>query len=127
SGVVGLWVARRRQVQGTNPRVIVLAHPKKVKVDAAVNLERLTASGAPEAAEDSAAWQRVKGGLRGTTLLIDAILGTGLSKPLEGFLLEVVRDLNEGFPGVSVVAVDLPSGVSADTGQLNGECVRADA
>ena len=65
--------------------------------------------------------------IRGTTLLLDAILGTGLSKPLEGFLLEVVRDLNEMFPGARVVAVDLPSGVSADTGQLIGECVRADA
>src|SRR5947208_11598037 len=127
NGGDGLVVARLLREQGLTPRVILLADPKKVKGDAAVNLERLMASGAPETAEDSAAWRRVKDGLRGTTLLFDAILGTGLSKPLEGFLLEVVRDLNEGFRGVSVVAVDLPSGVSADTGQLIGECARADA
>src|SRR6266700_1309961 len=127
NGGDGLVVARLLREQGLNPRVVLLADPKKVKGDAAVNLERLTASGAPEVAEDSAAWQRVKDGLRGTTLLIDAILGTGLSKPLEGFLLEVVRDLNEMFPGARIVAVDLPSGVSADSGQLIGEHVRADA
>src|SRR5438094_653194 len=127
NGGDGLVVARLLREQGLTPRVILLADPKKVKGDAAVNLERLMASGAPETAEDSAAWRRVKGGLRGTTLLIDAILGTGLSKPLEGFLLEVVRDLNGMFPGARTVAVDLPSGASADSGQLIGEHVRADA
>src|SRR2546422_1275466 len=105
NGGDGLVVARLLREQELNPRVILLADPKKVKGDAAVNLDRLTASGAPEAAEDSAAWQRVKDGLRGTTLLIDAILGTGLSKPLEGFLLEVVRDLNEMFPGARIVEI----------------------
>src|SRR6266516_1473645 len=127
NGGDGLVVARLLREQGLTPRVILLADPKKVKGDAAVNLERLTASGAPEVAEDSAAWRRAKDGLRGTTLLIDAILGTGLSKPLEGFLLEVVRDLNEAFAGARTVAVDLPSGASADSGQLIGEHVRADA
>src|SRR5439155_636404 len=61
NGGDGLVVARLLRGQGINPRVILLADPKKVKGDAAVNLERLTASGAPEAAEDSAAWQRVDG------------------------------------------------------------------
>jgi ADP-dependent NAD(P)H-hydrate dehydratase / NAD(P)H-hydrate epimerase len=59
--------------------------------------------------------------------VIDAILGTGLSKPLHGFLLEVVRDIAIVFPKAKVIAVDLPTGVAADSGELIGECARADA
>jgi NAD(P)H-hydrate epimerase len=97
-----------------------------VKGDAAANLSRLMESGAPEIAADESAWQRIKPSLESTTLLIDAILGTGLSKPLEGFLLGVVRDL-KSLPRARVVAVDLPTGLSADSGELIGECLRADA
>jgi NAD(P)H-hydrate epimerase len=81
----------------------------------------------PEVVEDSAAWQRLKSGLADATLVVDALFGTGLTKPVEGFLAEVIRDINVAFPSARVVAVDLPSGVSADTGELIGECVPADA
>ena len=93
--------------------------------DAAVNLERLAISGMPEVVESPEAWQRIKPSLKGTTLVVDALLGTGLSKPLGGLLLEVVRDVNTELAGAQVVAVDLPSGISADTGELIGEHVRA--
>jgi len=53
-------------------------------------------------------------------------LGTGLAKPLEGFLLEVVRQISKGFPHARVLAVDLPSGISADSSELIGEHMRAD-
>lgn len=126
NGGDGLVVARLLREKGLKPRVLLLAGPKSLKGDAAVNLKLLAESGPPEVAEDEAAWLGLKPALADTTLLIDAILGTGLSKPLEGFLLGVVRDLNSSFPRARVVAVDLPSGLSADTGELIGECVRAD-
>ena len=127
NGGDGMVVARLLREKGLHPRVLVFADPKLLRGDAAVNYERLAACGAPELLEDSAGWQRAKPGLADTTLLVDALLGTGLSKPLEGFLAEVVRDVNGGFSGARVVAIDLPSGISADTGDLIGECVRADA
>ena len=76
----------------------------------------------------------VRGGVAGrradsladTTLFVDALLGTGLTKPLDGFLLEVVRDINTRFPAARVLAVDLPTGISADSGELIGEHMRAD-
>jgi ADP-dependent NAD(P)H-hydrate dehydratase / NAD(P)H-hydrate epimerase len=83
--------------------------------------------GATEVVEDVAQWHRARQAIVNSTLVIDAILGTGLSKPLEGFLLEVVRDLNTGFPEAHIVAVDLPTGISSDTGELIGECVNAEA
>lgn len=127
NGGDGFVVARLLREKGLKPRVVLLANPEGLKGDAAVNFERLAASGAPELVEDRVAWQRLRPSIQNATLLIDAILGTGLSKPLEGFLLEVVRDLNNAFPEARVVAVDLPTGISADTGELIGECVRADA
>jgi len=127
NGGDGMVVARLLRDQGLKPRVLLLANPSGLKGDAAINWGRLEASGAPEVVEDSAAWQRLKPGLQDATLLVDALFGTGLTKPLEGFFAEVVRDVNAAFPIAHIVAVDLPSGISADTGDLIGECVRADA
>ncbi|HME00488.1 MAG TPA: NAD(P)H-hydrate dehydratase [Terriglobia bacterium] len=127
NGGDGMVVARMLRERGCDPRVILLALPGALKGDAAVNCERLAASSTLETAESPEAWDRVRPSLAGTTLVVDAILGTGLSKPLEGFLLQVVRDLNRDLAAAKVVAVDLPSGISADTGELMGEFVRADA
>ena len=127
NGGDGMVVARLLRERGCEPRVVLLAYPDALKGDAAVNYQRLAASGAPDNAESPEAWERLRPSLAGTTLVVDAILGTGLSKPLEGFLLQVVRDVNRDLAAAKVVAVDLPSGISADTGELIGEFVRADA
>ena len=125
NGGDGLVVARMLRDKGLKPRVVLFADPQKVQGDAAVNLERLAISAMPEVVESLEAWQRIKLSLKGTTLLVDALLGTGLSKPLGGLLLEVVREVNTELAAAQVVAVDLPSGISADTGELIGEHVRA--
>ncbi|MGH9436722.1 MAG: NAD(P)H-hydrate dehydratase [Terriglobia bacterium] len=127
NGGDGLVVARLLRERSLTPRVLLFAEPAALKGDAAVNYQRLLQSSSAEVVKNSAAWLDVKGSLSGTTLIVDALIGTGLSKPLDGFLKEVVQDLNNGFPGASRVAVDLPSGLSADTGDLIGDCVRADA
>jgi NAD(P)H-hydrate epimerase len=56
-------------------------------------------------------------------LVVDAILGTGFRGPLTGFLETVVADLN-GL-GVPIVAIDLPTGLSADTAAVDGPAVEA--
>lgn len=125
NGGDGMVVARLLRGQGLKPRVVLFSEPEKVQGDAAVNLKRLAACGPPEIAADLAAWRSLKPQLEDSTLVIDALIGTGLSKPLSGFLLEVVRDINRDFSRAQVTAVDLPSGVSADTGELPGDSVRA--
>jgi ADP-dependent NAD(P)H-hydrate dehydratase / NAD(P)H-hydrate epimerase len=127
NGGDGLVAARLLREQGLKPQVILFGDPQIVAGDAAANLKRVSASGIPEVVPDSSTWQNLRPKLEDATLLIDALLGTGLSKPLEGFLLEVVRDLNDRFRQARIVSVDLPSGVSADSGELPGESVRADA
>jgi hydroxyethylthiazole kinase-like uncharacterized protein yjeF len=127
NGGDGMVVARLLREKGLKPRVLLLGNPQALRGDAAVNYERLAASGPPEVVEHIAAWQKTRPSLKATTLLVDALLGTGLSKPLEGFLLEVVRDVNSQLSGARVLAVDLPSGISADSAELIGEHMRVDA
>lgn len=126
NGGDGLVVARILRQGGARPRVLLFADPTQLRGDAAVNYARLVESGAAEIVSGPEAWRAILSSLVGTTLIVDALLGTGLSKPLQGFLLEVVRDLNR-ISGARRVAVDLPSGLSADTGELIGECIQADA
>jgi len=125
NGGDGLVVARMLRDRGLKPRVLLFADPQKVQGDAAVNLERLAISGMPEVVGSPEAWQLIKPSLQGTTLVVDALLGTGLTKPLGGLLLQVVRDVNTELAAAQVVAVDLPSGISADSGELIGEHVQA--
>jgi len=126
NGGDGLVVARLLRDLGLKPRVLLFADPKGLRGDAALNWARLRSSGLPEIVAGSEAWQAAAASFTNPTLFIDALLGTGLTKPLEGFLLEVVRDINTRFPSARVLAVDLPSGISADSGELIGEHMRAD-
>jgi ADP-dependent NAD(P)H-hydrate dehydratase / NAD(P)H-hydrate epimerase len=57
-------------------------------------------------------------------LIVDALFGAGLSRPLEGAALTLVRVLDHR--DTPVVAIDMPSGVSGDTGQVAGGSARAD-
>lgn len=61
-------------------------------------------------------------------IIVDAIFGTGLKRPIEGNLAIMVEEINfyRKNRGCKVVAVDMPSGVCADTGQVLGTAVKAD-
>jgi NAD(P)H-hydrate epimerase len=125
NGGDGMVVARLLREKGIEVRVLLFADPLQLRGDAAVNYDRLRASAEPEVVENLETWRARKSSLSDRTLVVDALLGTGLVKPLEGFLREVVRDINAAFPAPRVLAVDLPSGISADTGELIGEHARA--
>jgi hydroxyethylthiazole kinase-like uncharacterized protein yjeF len=58
-----------------------------------------------------------------TTVIVDGLFGTGLSRPLEGRALTVVQLINRS--GLPVVGIDMPSGLDADTGEVLGDAVRA--
>lgn len=63
--------------------------------------------------------------MRRATLVIDAVLGTGLTGPAHGRASELIHEINTGFPDARVVAVDLPSGLQSDTGSVSCPAVRA--
>ena len=98
--------------------------PGRLSADAQRELERLR-----EAAEDRVAVRRAEDGFalpQEAACAVDALFGTGLSRPLEGMALaacEALQALAEA--GVPVVAVDIPSGLNGETGQVMGAAVRA--
>lgn len=57
-------------------------------------------------------------------IIVDSVFGIGLSRPPEGESLEAVKIINSA--SAFTVAVDMPSGLSADDGSVSGEAVRAD-
>jgi len=66
----------------------------------------------------------IQGYMQEATVVVDALFGTGLTKPLAGIYPGVIRLLNSS--ARCVVAVDIPSGVDATSGKIQGEAVRAD-
>ena len=60
-------------------------------------------------------------------LIVDAIFGTGLSKNVEEPYRSAMDEINKlSAKGLTVVSVDIPSGLNADTGEVMGTAVRAD-
>jgi NAD(P)H-hydrate epimerase len=99
--------------------VVLLAAPEELKGDAAANYRMLEFCGCPVEREIPAI-------ARNATLVVDALLGTGIAGPAAGRMLEGIREINQGFPLAKVVAVDIPSGMPSDSGQPVGEWARAD-
>ena len=126
NGGDGLVVARQLLMRGLPPRVVLLADPEGLQGDARTNCEVLLQSGfAPTVIRNQGAWLRARSEFLTATLIVDAILGTGLEGPVEGFYLEVIQDLNRNFANIPIVAVDVPSGMPSDTGEALGESLRA--
>ncbi|HAK89301.1 MAG: hypothetical protein A2X55_07365 [Nitrospirae bacterium GWB2_47_37] len=59
-----------------------------------------------------------------SAVIIDAVFGTGLSRPVKGNLAGIFEFINNS--EAPVISVDMPSGVSSDTGEILGEAVKAD-
>jgi len=122
NGGDGMVIARQlhTRLRPAALHVVLLAAPETLQGDAAANYRMLAVCNCP-------VWREIPDGARCATLLIDALLGTGLSGPARGAMLEGIREINDGFPLAKVVAIDIPSGMPSDTGEAAGEFARADA
>ena len=122
NGGDGFVVARLALLEGYETRVVLLAEPEDIRGDAATFLRAYRRLGGrlEVAAMEPAAAQAVSG-LADCAVLVDAILGTGISGEVRG----VTRAAIEAWPaGPATIAVDLPSGLDADTGEPCGCCIR---
>ncbi len=124
NGGDGFVAARYLQKMGAKPCVYLIGDPREVKNDAATNLRRWKQIGKLNIDKPSpkGAWDEFKA----REIIVDALLGTGVRGPLEGRLAEVVRAVNQRAAGCFVVAIDIPSGLNADTGEVPGPVVVAD-
>ena len=133
NGGDGFAAARRLRNAGWRPVVALLGEPRDPDSDAAVNLRVLRALRDPSPdirPVSDAADLDALGALRGApALIVDAILGTGLDRPLEGLPLDAVRWINSwrATRGCPVLAADIPTGLDCDSGLTLGDGVRADA
>jgi ADP-dependent NAD(P)H-hydrate dehydratase / NAD(P)H-hydrate epimerase len=124
NGGDGFVVARTLVQRGVDTAVYLLGSVADVRGDARTNLEVLGRIGVTVVEiTDAQEWELHFSELTDCGLVVDAILGTGFRGRLSGLLETVLADLN-GL-GVPVVAIDLPTGVSADSATLDGPAVEA--
>jgi ADP-dependent NAD(P)H-hydrate dehydratase / NAD(P)H-hydrate epimerase len=116
NGGDGLVVARLLRGDGHEVDVLATGALDELRGDPLVNLERL-----PGAAPEPFAAER----LEGSGVIVDALLGTGFEGSPREPLASAIAAINA--QDAPVVACDVPSGVNASTGEVEGEAVRAAA
>ncbi len=137
----GAAVAERAMALRSHGRVLVLAGPGNNGGDGYVAARLLTEKGyavtvlalggpprAGDAAEAARRWNGATavardGGLPPCDVIIDALFGAGLARPLDGVAAALVDAANAA--KVPILAVDLPSGIAGDTGAVMGVAIRA--
>jgi len=128
NGGDGFVAARHLRARGADVAVGLIGDPARVQGDARTQLERLQAAGgAVTALDGEAALERLVKSRDHWDYALDAVLGTGARGTPEGLTAAAVQTLRElDDAGTRVVAVDLPTGVNADTGEIARRAVRAD-
>lgn len=122
NGGDGFVVARLCLLAGYDTRVLLVGDPEAARGDAATFLKAYRRLGGPlTAVEDPGLVREYVESLQGCACLVDALLGTGFRGEAHG----PVRAAIEAWPDVATVAVDVPSGLDADTGEAAGPCIRA--
>ena len=121
NGGDGMVIAR--QIHTRYPRcwltVVLLADPEGLRGDARQNYAMLGACGCAVHAEIPSEAYRA-------TVIVDALLGTGISGPATGEMEKAIAQINGYLRPAKVVAVDIPSGMSSDSGESAGKVARAD-
>ena len=116
NGGDGFVVARLAREAGFAVRALMVGDPGRLGRDASAMLGAMRAAGVD--AEPFAA-----PALDGVSVVVDALFGTGLTRPVADAAADAIEAMNAA--GAPVLAVDVPSGVDADTGSVRGVAVRA--
>jgi NAD(P)H-hydrate epimerase len=114
----GYVLARLAQAERMHVMVVALFDPAKLQGDARIAWDTFHAAGGQVMEWD----ERL---LEGAEVIVDAILGTGLTRPINGRSADLVHAVNRS--GRPVLALDIPTGLCADTGTPLGAAIRADA
>jgi hydroxyethylthiazole kinase-like uncharacterized protein yjeF len=125
NGGDGFVIARMLRERGSRARVLLLTSPSALVGDAATTLRKYKRQGGRtyHVLDDPSASRVFEPLLRESDVLVDAIFGTGLNAPVQGPAAGVISLMN--LSGRPIVAVDLPSGLDADSGQILGTAIQA--
>ncbi len=130
NGGDGLAAARHLHNAGIEVAIVLSGPANKYVGDAAANFAIAKRMGLPisetTGSNPAAAVRDAVHRLGGVDVVIDALLGTGLDKPVTQPLESLICEVNAmGERGAVIVAADIPSGLDADTGQPLGVAVKA--
>lgn len=119
NGGDGFVIARHLMNGGIKVKVVVCGDTEKIKGDAKINYDIAVKMGA-----DIVGYEKEVVKTYNSDMIVDALFGTGLKRELKEEYQEIIREIN-GL-GKYVVAVDIPSGIDCDSGEVLGEAVKAD-
>ena len=117
NGGDGFVVARLAYEQGQQVEVLIVGDGTKIKGNALAAKQRLEGCGVNTQVYGN-------GKLPLADLVVDAIFGTGLKEAVSGDAVHAINAINQH--GTPVFALDIPSGLIADTGNVHGDVVKAD-
>ncbi|MCB0271449.1 MAG: NAD(P)H-hydrate dehydratase [Bdellovibrionales bacterium] len=127
NGGDGLVFARYALLSGIEVKVLLIGATSMKTIESQLMLQVYQKLGGEfECVETSAAWNRKKNEIIANDWIIDAMFGVGLSKPLEGLFLEVVKDVKRVKKKFGVFALDIASGLDADSGEVLGDAILCD-
>jgi NAD(P)H-hydrate epimerase len=124
NGGDGLVIARYLTLSGFDVTIYLLSEAGRFTGDALTNLQiaqNLQFKIKLLLSQEQLSAYRAE--IQSSDVIVDSIFGTGLKGAVRGFAAEVIEFINS--TGKPIVAVDLPSGLDADTGQSEGVCVHA--
>jgi hydroxyethylthiazole kinase-like uncharacterized protein yjeF len=125
NGGDGMAIARLLAAKLARPVVFLLVPVDKLKGDSAVNYSRLL--DLPVKTIEITSEEELRTAsiiLSQCWAVVDGLFGTGLTRPITGIFAAAVKIMNEAL--CPVIAVDMPSGLNADNGEILGSCVQAD-
>ncbi|WP_418791570.1 NAD(P)H-hydrate dehydratase [Phosphitispora sp. TUW77] len=124
NGGDGFVVARHLLNAGAEVKVLMFADINDITGDAKVNLNILQSMGHnPYSIVNPNSLNIVKLSMVYTDLVVDAIFGTGFRGAVSEHVGKIIEIINSS--GNPVIAVDIPSGLEANTGQTHGTCIKA--
>jgi NAD(P)H-hydrate epimerase len=125
NGGDGFVIARHMVNRGVRASVYLLSEIEKIRGDAQINLDIIKKMGIPVISIlNIDELLKEKENINKSSIVIDAIFGTGLSYEVKGFYREVIDFINS--LNKTVVSVDIPSGLDANTGYPLGISMHAD-
>lgn len=124
NGGDGFVAVRHLLAHGLKPDIYLAGKKDAVEAEAGVNLDIILRMKQKVTEVREGNLVLVKKALPGYSLIIDALLGVGLRGEVRGIIKDIIQLINAGT--AYTIAVDLPSGLDADTGRILGCCVRAD-
>lgn len=116
NGGDGLAVARLLKIAGVNVTILNVGNPAHASEEHQVQEKICQYYQIPETTDLAV--------LQDASLIVDAIFGIGIDREIKGHYVDVIQAINNAH--APVIAVDMPSGINTDTGEVMGVAVQAD-